>query len=355
MRIERLRNKMIVRNKVTGKNYVLAITKTPSGIGAINAFPLGEDGEVDDEAPGIEITESNAICFRIIADPEPKEIPNVKDYEVVEGIVKNKTTGAALCDQGAIVVSEILGATRGCMILLCEEDGTKVIKNYNLIRDRFTDMLVFDAGENVSSSYQVFVNETMAVINYSSEMLEDRTLEDGTKEARRIFCNSDINVYIDGDLEYTTEESQPLEQYATLELQNGDIAIVYTAMQRVSEDGEVSDYDIHEKVPSKTLIFHNGKIRSRILKDYPVERITKSYTETTDFAYAMFGSGIIDLGFDKFENPVVNQMPDNLSYVVDYTRKDEVTILTLSNADASEVKKVIRTETKDRGVVYTIE
>ena len=98
MRIERLRNKMIVRNKITGKNYVLAITKTPSGIGAINAFPLGEDGEVDDEAPGIEITESNAICFRIIADPEPKEIPNVRDYEVVEGIVINKTTGAALCD-----------------------------------------------------------------------------------------------------------------------------------------------------------------------------------------------------------------------------------------------------------------
>ena len=241
------------------------------------------------------------------------------------------------------------------MILLCEENDAKVIKNYNLIRDRFTDMLVFDAGEDVRSSYQVFVNETMAVINYSSEMLEDRTLEDGTKEARRIFGNSDINVYIDGNLEYTTEESQPLEQYTTLELQNGDIAIVYTAMQRVSEDGEISDYDINEKVPSKTLIFHNGKIRSRILKDYPVERITKSYTETTDFAYAMFGSGIIDLGFDKFENPVVNQIPDNLSYVVDYTRKDEVTILTLSNADASEVKKVIRTETKDRGVVYTIE
>ena len=70
MRIQRARNGQEVFNKVDGELYVLVQTGN-------SLFATKVDPETDELLPetAIELTEENAICFRLINDPNPEPVP----------------------------------------------------------------------------------------------------------------------------------------------------------------------------------------------------------------------------------------------------------------------------------------
>lgn len=138
MKIERLREEMEVFNKMDGNMYKVVSVSNDNEISGIAHLMLDEGVNPDVK---VEITEKNALVFRVERDPKPYELPT--GYEVKEGILVKD--GAAVCDQGNIVIKEILAELPRKLVLTAEaepkKEGYVSLYLYDVQKDWFTNVL----------------------------------------------------------------------------------------------------------------------------------------------------------------------------------------------------------------------
>lgn len=144
MYMKRAKENVEVMSKLDGKNYL--ITKVNADlatayeiIGRNRFTKQPELGEV-----AVTITEDNAICYRIVRDPYPKEIPSSDGYYVSDGQLMKD--GNKVTHQGEIYVEKILGEVElGFAILVRgKKEGEHQLMLYKL-NDEFKNLTSFES------------------------------------------------------------------------------------------------------------------------------------------------------------------------------------------------------------------
>lgn len=352
MKMTRVRNNMVVRNKVNSQKYVLAVTKTPSGIGEVNAFPLGEDGEIDEEAPGIVITEENAICFRILKDPDPKDIPLMEDFSIEDGIIyfcENRLVK----EQGEIQAVAILATTRSNVIFTAKAgEDTIRIMSYDLDRDIFRKIV---SPLPATTKFNATTNgDNLAVIDAKNVVIEEVKGEDGKPETVMKCDVSSIYTIYKGSLAEITKLDSVFKNIEVKTDDKGNILAFADAVGDIGCDNIVSPDDSKETI---LVIFDKQGCRIAYRRfDYSLKYVTNSYTETTGFSRIFIGDNIIQIEGvdDEFKTNVKELTDAGFIYVVDYSRKNGSSVVTLANASATQVKTISKTYTEDRGTIYAV-
>nr|MCR4649376.1 hypothetical protein [Lachnospiraceae bacterium] len=119
----------VIMDKLSSKKAVV----TEVAEGKITAVET-KNGEVVEDGEVFEITEDNAICFRFIKDPNPKDVPQPYGFDSDN---LSAPDGKKI-PLGNIVVQKILGYIRGFVVLLCgSENETPSVRLYNVLKDKF--------------------------------------------------------------------------------------------------------------------------------------------------------------------------------------------------------------------------
>lgn len=184
MKIERAKLHVKILNKLTGDKYV--ITGVSDEGGKAYATKLEQDNPPELSVEGVEITERNAICFRILDDPNIPEIPS--GFSAFNGLLMKG--GEKVTEQGEIVVSRILGYLPGRLVLAVEpkeesakKDGYIKLYDYELSSDRFHQMV----NEVIPWPAVMDIGENRLFFSYSKTHVEEKKEEDGSVKQEEVF------------------------------------------------------------------------------------------------------------------------------------------------------------------------
>ena len=137
MQMKNLKVNMEAVNKVNGRSYVIT-SVAQDGTSAVLTEVLPEGAE-NQTADVITMTEANSICFQLVNDPNPKEIP--AGYSVNNGIITKG--GVPVTQQGEIKVKSILHTVPGALILLVETKDEELsdVMSYLPDEDKFVTVV----------------------------------------------------------------------------------------------------------------------------------------------------------------------------------------------------------------------
>lgn len=185
MKVKRITPKMVLKDKVNGKKYII--------MDDMMAYPILPESMSEKEIPaseaeGIKITKSNAMAFKIVYDPTYDIVPSKDDFNVKDGIIMSG--GYPVTEQGELKIGEIISAIPGGLICTTKKKNGLAILAFNLTNDKFKKI--------ISGEYQV-VREVQQGMLYLENCSETEK-EDGTKtiileDASIIFNAGEKNQY----------------------------------------------------------------------------------------------------------------------------------------------------------------
>lgn len=124
MFFNKVRKNQVLLNKVDGKNYTVG-DKVEEGFEAVERLPESNNRLPFPETPGtIVVTEKNAICFRLVNDPNPQEKP--EGYKIFNGDFV--TAEGEKVETGELQVNNILGVVPGAVVLVTSKGYDGVSK-----------------------------------------------------------------------------------------------------------------------------------------------------------------------------------------------------------------------------------
>lgn len=323
MKIERINEGMLVRNKVNGKFYV--VTSIQDGT-AVAALSVDSDRKLDEDAT-VTISTENSICFRIVDDPAYTRVPDVSQYDVVDGIlVKN---GTPVTEQGDIVVEEIIASSPRCLILSVIKDEKKYIMEYGVVSDHFRT--IYES----PTKTEVIREEPLVLYLESTELVET---DEGVKER---FINAHV---------YAIDETNEAARYI-FDAPLAKVECHKNAILAYQDKKTVSDRYL---ISSDLRVSVNENEYFEDLVDLGKEKaadVCGTYSQFYD-AFVLIGERTI----------VCKQLDVNLStsfakdvkgmVLVDKTQKGRDTFLTFSN-EKFNVVTLKATSTSDRGTIVT--
>lgn len=339
MKIEKMRLEVEVMNKLDGKMY--KVVSIENGIGT--AKELLEEGELGEAT--VSITEKNALAFRLINDPAPYPAP--EGYSISEEGILLKDD-KAVCEQGQLVLKEILATAPGMLILSSdakEGEGLINLYIYEVAKDRFAKLL----SRIPETTHIGYVGEEKdeALFGFCKVTEEERKKEDGTTEVVKVFGEAKIFSIKKGMICLSEEFEHPISinEILVKERPDGYYELFVPSKEMVDDNDTVSDR-------KETLWY-------RIKNGYAVELIAMK-TLQADWSY-MYKEFIIT-GDDTLYIPskdlkiVSSKVKELAGYptLIDITKEEYAYKLTFSNENY-EFKTLTSKSTKDRGYIITVE
>lgn len=341
MKIERLREQVEVFNKLDGKMY--KVTGVNGQIGT--AAEMLEDGTLGEKT--VAITEANCLAFRVVNDPAP--FPAPKNFDVQGGQLMKD--GKSACEQGQIVVREILAELPGALVLAVEpktkEDGMIDLFLYEPARDRFKKLIRSSIPE-VSVIGCAGAENDEAVLAYSKTISKTEKDDDGNdvpvldfdsaaiitvKGSAAVGCRIDCPIITDEAFiaerpDGTVEVFVPSDEDADL-MDNKVVAREKRIWLRIADGEVVESMNVSGKITATW---------SPAYKDFVIRSDDEIY-----LPWLMF----------RMQNKKIKELA-GYDTLIDITKEDYTYKLTFSNADY-QFKTLISRSTKDRGYVVTIE
>lgn len=345
MRIERTRKGTEIVSKLDGKNYrVTAVFCDEAGkvTEATAAEMIENEGEVELSTDHtVQITEANALAFRITKDAKPETV--VTGFSVVDG---NLYQDGHQIEQGQLKVLSVLSSHIGAVLLAVESGDEVTLMTYEPDRDYFRKIFVE-------------LSEVPEVLNVSGEtclMAIERNKEievegkDGQKEKKTIFAGTTLILYQNGDhraTTYGTSAKYGLTEALYTESPSG-LDAWFPCDAVAGEDADPVAYKmrrwvhfaLYDTVTCKGYAEMSGALHvawSHAYDCYVLHNDERLYAD--------------DIGLD-IKSPLVEKIEDKI--LIDVNRKEGIYRLTFSDSDYQFVTLVSR-KTADRGLIVTIE
>lgn len=133
MKSNNIRIGVVAMSKINGKYYKITNVSIKDNMKIGTAIELLDEDTFGKER--ISITDKNVLAFYLVDDPEP--YPEPEGYNVVGG--KLMKDGKSVCEQGSVVVKNILVTQPDYLFLVCNSTTNDFvdIMSYQVSRDRF--------------------------------------------------------------------------------------------------------------------------------------------------------------------------------------------------------------------------
>lgn len=334
MRIERIRKNQELYNKVNGKLYRVTSVTDTSGVASLMDADTKEI-VLGDGAESIAVNEANSICFRIVCDPDPEDIP--VGYTVSDGVLlKNQVP---VTEQGEIKVLEILTSLPGYLVLTAksktETDVDLLI--YEPSRDRFK--YLYRSVPEVSVLEEI---DDKVLLYFSSVVTKTEKNEKDEDVEYEVLENSGV-ILVANKQAYALAIDIPCCKDAYSRIDE-DIFLYYT---KQSNDGRLVD-----TTPGYMVI-------DMLDMEYTRCVVTGEPTEITRcmlYGYYVFKSDkqiICDTSDGLYITSDEIAKLKGYDNLVDITRDGYTTLVTFAN-DKLEVKTLSRQSTRDRGYIVKV-
>lgn len=348
MKIERMRQGIVVLNKIDGKRYKVcgsfdSAVGTPSGV----AYELA-DNDPNDIPCGelvnrhsVEITEANALAFRVLADTEPYPVP--VGYIIRNGILMKN--GEPVCAQGEIVIDKILATQADSLILAAnkdEVDGRVDIMTYKVSRDRFTTLLQ----HTVMPKFVGSLNDCACFI-YSETHTEEIPNDRGELEKIEIFDSAGAYTVKNGTIVYTAHPAGPINvEKAVIKAENEEANPTYFLPldKFVDNDDKISD--------ANAVSWYAPTIGAQF--DTKAYDLDINYSHIYKTWVVKTKDEVFVLGRDFHVKSKEITKLEGYDHLIDITKAEYRYDLTFSN-DEYEFKKLVSQSTRDRGYIVTVE
>lgn len=335
MFFNKVRKNQVLLNKVDGKTYTVG-DKVEGGFEAVEKLPESNNRLPFPETPGtVVVTEKNAICFRLVNDPNPQEKP--EGYKVINGDFV--TAEGEKVETGELQVNNILGVVPGAVVLVTSKgyDGaSKHISIYEPEKDIFKSLFQIPAGAN----YAAYPEGDKVIIALSLNEVEK--MENGDQVT---YLRESKVCTVCGGTWYDYDIPEPI---IINNLKVVDDMIV------VKTIGDVDEKNIITEGPERVVLIDmlNEIQHDPITVNGSNLKVSRSRGGILVVSDKMLVVDARDRYFVVTDKCA--EMAD-LTEVVDITLKDHALRITLSNKDLTEVKTLVKTRSEDKGAIYTVE
>ena len=333
MKIERLREQMELLNKVDGKTYKVISVQNNTGLAKEWNYDTEEFGDAS-----VNITETNALAFRILSDPLPYPVP--EGYDLENGkLVKD---GLPVCEQGQLLFNKILAKGAGYLVLSSETQMEDFIDLYiyDFAKDRFTKLI----SRIPDVSFVGYANDTDAVFAYCKIADEER--KDGDKtETIQVFKEARVFSVCEGRVSLSREFSCPISVDKILIAEKPEGYELFIPSNACTEDDGVLKDRKHLAWYHVT----SGCCSYVLEADTLSANWSPLYKEFVltgpDFVYVLSK----DL---KITSKKIEELKD-FPILIDVTKEDYAYKLTFSDKDLN-FKTLTSQSTKDRGYIVSV-
>lgn len=360
MKMKRAKVNVTVLNKVNGYGYLITEVEGNEAIAErIIPDPDDEDSKTicTDKTDTVKITENNAICFRLVNDPNIPDIPT--GYTIDDGVLKKD--GKDATEQGEIKLISILSDCFPGKLLLSalpknpeeQDKGHVDLFWYYVERDRFVKVLSESISGNIhmyNSSYlDTYENRFMLV--YSGIYKKIIKEEEEEKEKEYFDCSGVLLFSEAGDLISSTRLETPLDMNYGRYLVAEDWSFFFVCKDVNKETKEVT--------PRK----ENYSFAIRAIRD--LERKELHLPDIEQATICQLNGGIVAKSAESFlyvtyldefsfTSKKVMEKLKGFDYLIDtFTSKHGFRLML---ADENYNVKVVKSvQTSDRGEVITVE
>lgn len=345
MRITRIRKGTEIISKLDGKSYqITAVSCDEAGkvTEATAAEMIENEGEVESSTDHtVEITEANALAFRITKDAKPETI--VTGFSVTDG---NLYQDGHQIEQGQLKILSVLSSHIGAVLLAVENGDEVALMTYEPDRDYFRRI-----SAKLSEVPEVLKvsGETCLIAIESTKEIEAED-KDGQKEKKTVFTGTTLILYQNDSHRATTYETTSKFGFAeALYTESPSGLDVWLPCDAVAgEDADPSAlktrrwvrFALHDEITCNGYTEMNGALHVAWSHAY------NCYVLHNDDRLCAKG---IDLNIDS---PLVAKIGDKI--LIDVNKKEGVYRLTFSDSDYQFITLVSR-KTADRGLIVTIE
>lgn len=340
MRIERLREGIIAFNKLNGKIYM--VTDAENGTG--HAVELDASGLPAEDGSAVDITEKNALAFRIIKDDKPYPVPTgyyAEDGRLMKG-------GEPACDMGEIEALRIVAEQPDCLILTAKngKGGMAKLMSYQVSRDRFAAV----CGE-VPEDIKLIAKSadgTVSLFAYSKTDEKEAKDEDGNTKAVRVLGMAGLIAVSKGSTVFHNRYDVPITVGDIVAEECPERPGYFLALIPSDEDKDEDGCLVPAK--KRTWLgdgFDSFEFEADGKASMDWSPMYHGFVIRTDGMAYVPGLGV------KIESPLVKEL-EGYGTLIDFTKEDYAYRLTFSN-DAYEFKTLVSKSTKDRGYIVTVE
>lgn len=359
MRMNRMRKGLVVFNKLNGRSYKVVETSENAGV-AVPMEAIKADGTiVKDEA--VEINESNCLCFRAIADTEPYPVP--EGYSAAEGILLKD--GNPACEQGELVVEEVLAKIPGRLIIAAKNSGNDNgaenlvdVFAYEPHRDRFIPITkntpmpkLVGYGEKGRTAVLMFCNMTeqkkkdedggeTAVTLFDGAWIVTVTDEERTKISDRIAITTPV----------TVDEAFLVDDAA-------GCPTIFVPSDEVAADGFSceSPYETKKRTERIWMMIRTyDRTVAKINLDGNIQAVCSpvyGFVVSNDKAVYVNKNQLHQL---VIKSAAAADVAKKYPVLVDVTKDGDAYRLTFAD-EGYNLKTVVSTKTRDRGLIVTVE
>lgn len=318
MKEKMLKKDIVIKDKITGKMFLVGDVEED----AFWVSLLNDDGTEVIPNLGSRVEKKDLIMYRFVKDLQEAKLPSIENYDIMNGKLVWKD-GHPVTEQGEFVFSKIIGAIKSCLLLMTE--NWEVVL-YNLRKDMFKTLVFNPISNEMFKNKREFKYE---VVQASSPFLAycniwkigDAIGEKIYRETIVLAENKEgvivVRVLTDGEVKkaFTTD---------------GILVLSYIT----PDGGEASSVYIDGAPTGKVLYFAGTIVRAQSINGYKTAQIENGDIDVTapDGRYYIFRTSGLN-GFSAFDEDGEGV------YFVNRDRK---------------VKKVVTTNTRDRGTVYSV-
>lgn len=337
MRENRMKKSVEVLNKLNGKvyliedvNYGKAYATEKIGEDKFTRKPiLGEDKII--------LTKEKLIFFRVVYDPNPKEIPCLDDYSVSDGILTRNDV--PVTRQGEIYISKILGTVPLKLILLCKIKGTYQIQIYCPFTDEF--MKLYDS--KVDAAPQEFETDEFYSYYFCKTLTESATSE--TPEKVKLVTAKVVNIMKETGKIYVVDLPAPMEKAAG----TAD-TLLFNSKLKIDEEGYVKEWISYSVMVSNDYCCVLDITDVCFAKKYWISN--KGYVIKNDTQIVVtnpYGKTLYEIN----DSTAVKEL-SSFCTLIDVKLEKEKIVFLFGNADFF-AKKCVVEKTTDRGDIVTVE
>lgn len=346
MKSNRIRVGVVAISKINGKYYEITNVSIKDNMKIGTAVELFDEGTLGEKC--ISITDKNVMAFWLIDNPEL--YPEPEGYHVVDG--KLMKDGKPVCEQGSVVVKNILATQPDYLFLVCNstKDNYVDIMSYQISRDRFVkfETLVKSVA---FKCIEVANGDMIMAYQCISESEEE---EGGEKKIVRSFTEAGIFIIRAGKVIKNTPFGCPITMDAikivnteNVEYSNDEYAIF------VPSDEDIDDTDCESIVVKRNMrmwfiLWGNGasfRMNGDICASWSY--IVHDWVIKNDMELL-----ILEKQF-HVTSPEIAKL-QGYDYLIDIAKGEHQYTLTFSNDDY-EFKTLVSKSTKDRGYIVAVE
>jgi len=332
MRFNYVRAGQIVVDKVSLKDLTVVESVADRAL----LREMDDDGNPAGDT--VVMTEKNAICFKLIDDPNPLDYPK-GCFEATEGILY--ADGEPVTEnQGEIYILDILGKIRGAVILSARTPGSDDLMDllaYEPFHDRFNCL---KRGLKGSLSF-VTAFEDLGVVN--NLFVERKAIKENDEE-KEIEVVSSFSILAVSRRTIADTWQMPFEP---------DCDDIQKVKDKIFIGGMIIDCNskcVHEEITGHTHGYLT--LQNNMLGMVTAEK--SIITRSLKYGFVFKNDNTVQYNTDISIQTDKLAATSDFPYLVDITSKNGITVFTFADAEHNTIR-LIRKETWDRGYCYSVE